>query len=366
MDVTTLTEPEILELVEATQTVRSMADAACVQAAGALDVTKAWAPEGAKSPTAWMAWRCRIPMARAATALRCARELRRMPIVETALVAGSITTDHVKLLADARQCAPEAFEADEERLAVAAGASPFARFQTAIAYWKYVHASDQVEADAASAAERREAHVSTTFKGTVVLDALLDPIGGAIVVEEIERLEQQLFEHDWAEARQRLGDAATASDLARTPRQRRADAFVLMAQRSAAAPADATPARPLLQVLVGEASLERICELASGQVVTPGSLVPLLAWADVQRIVFDGPSRVIDVGRRRRLFTGATRTAIQVRDRECTHPSCDVPAIRCEIDHIIPFSSGGLTVQSNGCCRCRFHNQLKGAERPPP
>jgi hypothetical protein len=119
-------------------------------------------------------------------------------------------------------------------------------------------------------------------------------------------------------------------------------------------------------VLVREAALERVCELASGTVVTPGSLVPLLPWADVQRIVFEGPSRVIDVGPRRRLFTGATRVAIQARDRTCTHLSCDVPAIRCEIDHIIPFCAGGLTTQGNGCCRCRFHNQLKGPERPPP
>ena len=36
---------------------------------------------------------------------------------------------------------------------------------------------------------------------------------------------------DWAEARARLGDAATTDDLARTEAQRRADAFVAMAKQ---------------------------------------------------------------------------------------------------------------------------------------
>jgi hypothetical protein len=47
----------------------------------------------------------------------------------------------------------------------------------------------------------------------------------------------------------------------------------------------------------------------------------------VERIVFDGPSRVTDVGVRRRLFEGATRRVIEVRDRECFHPLCDEPVV---------------------------------------
>ena len=82
-----------------------------------------------------------------------------------------------------------------------------------------------------------------------------------------------------------------------------------MAERSAAKAADATEPRMLLQVLVGEESLGRICELSERTGGHPGQLVPVLSQADVERIVFDGPSRVIDVGVRRRLFTGATRTA---------------------------------------------------------
>jgi hypothetical protein len=100
-----------------------------------------------------------------------------------------------------------------------------------------------------------------------------------------------------------------------------------------------------------------MCELSSGTVVTPGQVVPELRWADVARVIFDGPSRVIDVGVRQRLFTGATRTAVERRDQRCQHPGCDEPAERCEIDHIVPFEDGGLTIQINGRCYCRFHHR---------
>ena len=121
----------------------------------------------------------------------------------------------------------------------------------------------------------------------------------------------------------------------------------------------------LFQALVGEESLGRICELSNGQVVTPGQLVPVLSQADVERVVFDGPSKVLDVGVRRRLFTGATRTAVLVRDRGCTHPSCDTALDRCEVDHIHPYEAGGQTTQANGQCLCGFHNRRKGRTPPP-
>jgi hypothetical protein len=365
VDLTTLTGLEVLEHVQATQRLRSLADAACVRAAGALDASKAWAPEGAKSPAAWMQWRCGIQRARAVVFLRCARELRDMPATETALLAGEITTDHVRLLVDAKQLAPEVFAEHEPKLVRLARTLRVTQFEKVMAYWKQLADPDHVEDAAQDAFDRREAHASTTLDDTVVVDALLDPVGGAVFLRELERLEQELFEADWADARTRCGDAACEADLRRTRKQRRADAMRIMAERSAAKPPGAVEARVLLQVLVGEETLGRICELSNGRVTTPGQLVPHLDKADVERIVFDGPSKVIDVGVRRRLFSGATRTAVLVRDRGCTHPSCDTPMDRCQVDHVIPWADGGLTVQTNGEGKCRFHNILKGRQPPP-
>ncbi len=358
-----LTEGEVADYARSAQQIRSLADAHCARAAGALEASRLWQADGARSPTAWLAWRCGIARGRASSAVVAARSLRRMPTVEAAVLAGQLTFEHVAALAAAQSVAPEAFAVDEARLVAAARGGPLARFQVALRYWRLAHAADDEESAARRRWEERHLHCSRSFEGAVVIDGLLDPVTGEIVARELERLERELFEEDLADARQRLGPDAPLDALRRTPAQRRADALRRMAERSAAKPPGATEPRVLLQVLAGHESVLRMCELSNGTVLTPGEVLPVLVAADVERVIFDGPSKVIDVGVRQRFFRGGTRTAVEVRDRRCTHPSCDVPAERCEIDHIVPWAQGGLTTQANGRCRCPYHHP-RG--RPPP
>ena len=152
-----------------------------------------------------------------------------------------------------------------------------------------------------------------------------------------------------------MGEGVCLADLARTPAQRRADAMVELARRAGAMPPGARLPEPLFSVLVDyETFAGRICELANGTVVSPGSLVPWLDEAWVERVVFDGPDRVKNLGVRRRIFTGATRRAVELRDRECFHEFCELPAEHCQIDHIQPYAAGGLTVDTNGRARLRL------------
>ena len=364
-DLTGLSEGEVLELALLATDAAKLATAAQVVAAGRIDVSRAWVAEGARSASAWLAWRGHLPTSTSGAVLRCARQLRALPAAERALLEGRITLDHVRLLAAAQRTDPDAYAEDEQRLVELAGELLFSRFEVVIRYWRQHQDPDGAEDDAADRRASRRLHCSATFDGMVVLDALLDPLTGAIMARELERLERALFETDWAEARERLGEAATVADLARTPAQRRADALRVMAERSAAKPAGATEPRVLLQVLAGTHAVERMCELSDGTVVTPGEVLPTLRWADVERVVFDGPSKVIDIGVRQRLFTGATRTAVETRDLFCQHPSCDVPAERCEIDHIQPYEASGPTTQANGRCYCPFHHRWRH-RRPPP
>ena len=160
----------------------------------------------------------------------------------------------------------------------------------------------------------------------------------------------------------------TAADLRRSAAQRRLDALVEMATRSASYRPSMGRARPLLTVLVNHEQLAPA--LASGTVLTPGQLAGLWPDAEVERVVFGARSRVLDVSVHQRVFTGATRRACEVRDRRCTHPSCDVPAERCEIDHIDPYN-GSNTVHTNGECLCAWHHRRKHHhhhrhQRPPP
>lgn len=364
-DLTGLTDGEVTDAAVAVSRVRNLAEAADVAVLGRLDVSKAWQDPGARNAAGWVAWECRIPKARAEAAVRCARRLREMPRTEAALMAGRLTTDHVRLLAHCHRTNTDAFAEEEEHLIGLAETLLFVHFERVIQRWVRLRDEDGAERDAETRRQQRRVDCSQTMDDMWVLDALLDPVTGAIVARELRRLEQQLFEADWAEARDRLGDAATPADLCRTAKQRRADALRIMAERSAAKPADAKAPRVLLHVLAGTDAVKRMCELSDGTILTPGEVLPLLRWADVSRVIFDGPSRVIDIGARQRLFTGATRTAIELRDLECQHPSCTERFERCQIDHITPWEHGGPTTQDNGQTLCPHHHRWRHRQTPP-
>ena len=134
-----------------------------------------------------------------------------------------------------------------------------------------------------------------------------------------------------------------------------------------AVPAGARLPEPLFSVLVGyETFGGRICELANRAVVAPADVARWMGEAWVERVVFDGPSRVKDVGVRRRVFAGASRRAVQVRDKECFHEYCEAPAEDCEIDHVVPWAAGGPTTEANGRVACGFHNRERHRPRAGP
>jgi hypothetical protein len=340
--------------------------------ASEFDVRRVWAVDGSKSAAAWLARRCRAPIGEARAGLRLARRLRTMPATLGALSDGEIGVAQAHRLASLNVRPTDvAFQEAEESLVGLARELCWPDFCRAVAYWRQLAAPDDVEADAASDEALRRAHLSEGLRGTGILDAQLTPVGRSIVGNALEAIDRELFEADWADARARLGDTAALSDLARTPGQRRHDAVVEMARRAMSAPAGGRPPRPLVSVLVGyETVAGRICELADGTVLTPGQVAALLDEAVIERVVYDGPSRIIDIGHARR-FTGALRRAMKVRDRHCTHTGCYTPANRCDIDHIHDHALGGRTEQDNGTMLCPFHHRWRhrndptAKERPP-
>ena len=348
------------ETVVALHRTLARVEAVTARATAAWDAERGWAADGAKSGAAWLAWRTRLPQGTAKRMLRLGRAMRQLPHAAAAWLAGEIAGAHVSRLAAARnERTAEAMERDEAMLVEEARKLRFSAFQRVVAYWEQHADPDGAERDAQRLVDGRRCDVSATFQGAVVGDFVLDPIGGAIVTSELQRIEDVFFKADWAEAKERLGRDPLVVELARTPKQRRADALVEMAVRSRTAPEGGRRPAPLFSVLVGyETFAGRICELANGTVVTPGSLVPYLSEAEVERVVFDGPSRVIDVGETRRFFTGGTRRSVEVRDQACFHDTCE-ERDHLQVDHIVPASEGGPTTQANGRLACGFHNRQR-------
>ena len=105
-------------------------------------------------------------------------------------------------------------------------------------------------------------------------------------------------------------------------------------------------------------------ETIDGAYIPPRRAVQLAVAGTVQRVLFKGRNTVMDVGQRNRLFIGALRQALIVRDRTCTRPGCSMPAVYCDADHIEPYGEGGSTSERNGHMDCAFHHRQRSRSKP--
>ena len=363
------------ESIEALHHMEARFESFMTEATAAFEQSEQWAAAGAKTAASWISSTCRIPRAAAKNRVRLARTLRHLPMVAQAWRDGAIAQDAARAIASVRRHRTEASMArDEEMLVTQAKELGFEDFSRALAYWKQLADPDGAEASDLERQASRDVFLTSSVNGMWLGQMTLDPLNGAIVANELNRLEHDLFEADCAEAKERLGRPGRIDELTRTSGQRRADALVEMATRSRTAPAEGLRPAPLFSVLVGFETLHgRICELENGTVLHPSVLEAWMDSAYFERATLSLPDR-IDVSAKSRFFTGGTRRAIELRDRMCTHPHCYEPAENCQVDHIETYASGGLTTQENGRLLCGFHNRLRNQreqkgeqrQRPPP
>ncbi len=358
------------------ETARAVAD---------FDLSGAWQSSGAVSVQAWLVHYAHLSRAEARRQVRFGRAFRHLPLVSEAFVEGAITADHVGVLVSLDHGATrEPLHRQEQLLVDLARASTVDQFRRDIAYWRDHVDPDGTSEEAEAQRNRRDVRLSESFAGMWFGRTVLDPVSGTIVSNELTRLADLLFEQDWAEATERLGRTPLVTELARTPSQRRADAMVMMARRSASRPKDARkPGATFYVHMDWDTAARALSELEGGPPLPPREILSWLDGADIVRVTHrpEGPvtlshatrlERVTREGLERavsespdrkecpegdRIFTGATRRAIEIRDGQCAHPCCDRPARWCQVDHIIPWSMGGPTNQANGRLLCSFHNR---------
>ncbi|MCA1695113.1 MAG: 13E12 repeat family protein, partial [Actinobacteria bacterium] len=247
-------------------------DAVTTRATGAFDAGREWESSGGRSAAAWIGVECNLASATAGRKVQLARGLRHMPEVETAWLAGQINDAHVAALDKARRRVEKAFASDEEQLVGHAKELVFSHFRRVLAYWLQQVDPDGDERDADKQHDSRHLNLSQSFEGMWFLDGVLDPISGEIVSKALRKIEDELFAIDWAEAKARVSGNISVADLSRTAGQRRADALVEMARRAMAMPEGSRLPEPLFSVFVDyETFAGRICQLASGTVISPGS-----------------------------------------------------------------------------------------------
>ena len=79
-----------------------------------------------------------------------------------------------------------------------------------------------------------------------------------------------------------------------------------------------------------------MCHTASGVPVDPPDLVIAALIGNIRNVVTDSTGRVIDLGRKQRLFTGAVREAVLLSGNRCCWPGCEQTGPFLQIDHLTP------------------------------
>jgi len=310
--------------------------------------------------------------------VKVARMVVEFPQISERLQAGTIGVAQVRRLAAAHANKRVSAElpAFVDLLADRAEDMPYEDFNSVMIRWEHYADADGAHRDSERIHEDRDATVHPV--GDVVyVDAKVGTAQGAFMLEVFEKYVQAELAQDLADRDAKGLDLY--SDLARTAKQRRADA--LYAIFASAANGVFAPSEPVVNIVIDAATYEtaltallndtplpsllgapdtfgsRRCETTAGVTIDPFDAIVASMIGQVRRVVMSSPSTVIDLGRKSRLFTGSSREAIFLRRRKCIWPGCS--AMTCEADHRTPWAEGGTTSPDNGDTLCRKHNRYK-------
>ena len=302
---------------------------------------------GDLSPVQILRHECKMASGAAAASINVGEQIERLPASRAAVEEGRIGFAHLNLLARTAEFVGEDFQ--ERPLLKKAQANHVTAFSRICSHAR--HAADP----ARFAEEERQRHEDRTLEmstrsedGTVFLRGWFDAEGGAHLRTAIESLSQPLPNDD------------------RLVHQRRADALVEIARvvLDEGRLPERGGMRPHLQVT---ATLETLlglpgapaAELEGSGPISTEMLRRIAGDCSIRRLLLDENSLVIDVGRERRLFRGATRAALDIRDGGCVWPGCTRSIRFCQADHEIEWWNGGETNAANGRLLCRYHHRLR-------
>ena len=99
--------------------------------------------------------------------------------------------------------------------------------------------------------------------------------------------------------------------------------------------------------------------LGTDTLLSPGQARRLAAAAGIIPAVLGSQSQILDLGRRRRIFTQPQRLAMALRQHGlCNIEGCERPATWCDANHRHPWNTGGRTNIDSGELICPRHHTL--------
>lgn len=112
---------------------------------------------------------------------------------------------------------------------------------------------------------------------------------------------------------------------------------------------------PVLTLLTGDGA----AEIAGREPIDAETARRLAGGTGAWDRILTDPLSGRTLGSDRRLAPPDLRRWVQARDQHCRFPGCTVPAIRCEIDHVLDWAKGGSTTPGNLQALCQRHHSMK-------
>src|SRR5438874_6167404 len=261
--------------------------------------------DGFPGVVSWLRQNCKMSGTSAADRVCVGKELESLPHTAEALATGKLGFQSAAAICHLYEQAAERREdLDEDALVVHAQQMGVAEVRDLCRRVRYAVDPEGSQRDEEFNFSRRRLHISALSDGMHVIDATLDPIGGAAVKTALEALASS-GTRDGRKHSQRMADALVemahhAMDEGRLPTKRGVKAHLnvsttLEALRSL----PAAGASELESMPISQKTLERLC-----------------CDCTVSRVMF-AESVPVDVGRATRGIHPATLRALRARDKHC-------------------------------------------------
>ena len=298
-----------------------------------------------------------VSRAEAAQVVKMIERLDGLAALQPAIENGLVSMSNARMIAEAitSTARREAATTDEAKLIELASTLTPVHLRRELDRWGRTIDQSVGDATAEDLRAQRSLEISKRASGMTEITARLDPESADLVATAIEARMKAEWDHE-----------TDTEHAARTATQRRADAFIGICADWLSGTATTTSnsaaimrSRPHISVIVDLATLQTgtgVAVTERGTVLTAEAARRICCDAGISRIITNGPSQVIDVGREQRTFQNAARKVLTLRDRGCRFPGCNAPPSWCQAHHHNPWNNNGSTDTRNGYLLCTRHH----------
>ena len=316
----------------------------------AFDRACAWRTAGATSAAAWLRSHARLSPREAMALTTTARKLSRsLPETRDALASGEISLEHAQVMGRRTEGIPAADlpALEQTLLETALTADPVQLGHEADRERARLDADRTLERDQRIRAGR-SLSISENLDGSFRISGQLHPEAAATMLTAVHAAERR---------------DGKSTDDDRTAAQKRHDALQAICREFL--DHGRTPTiggqKPHVSIVIDLPTLlghpgSTMAELEWAGPISGDAARRILCDAEVCRIITDGASQVLDVGRGTRTVTRYQRIALNLRDRGCRFPGCYRRAEMCEAHHAVTFKDGGPTDLANLILLCSAHH----------